>query len=591
VTRFARIAFVLLIGATFGGFFVAQKLKQSPRIVRAHIFSRGFSPNGDGLRDRASIRFQITKRDEVTLALVDSRGDVVRRLLRDANVPVDRRIQLWWDGRTDGDVVAPDGYYRVRVTLRRQGRSVFIGKPIKLDTIPPTPVLFVTSPGGDGPAIARPGSPIAVRFTGPHRLRPSLAVWRLTAKGARLVRRFFGHRGSDRAVWDGHLTDGSPAPAGLYVIAVRLRDDFLNGGTSPILRPADAEHPRGRPGVTMRLLAVTSPLEPVRAGISVPVQVAAFGRSYKWILKRDGRVLAVSRGEGRAARLRVRTSRKGRAGIYVLTVKSGDTVTHAPILVSARHRKPPVLVVVPAISWQGRNTLDDDGDGLPNSLLRGGPASVRRPFAGNGLPPGFADHERPLLATLDKAGLRYDLTSDLALARNRGPQLSSYRGVVLAGNPRFLPLELARRLRVWVERGGHVLSLGAESLRRYVKLSGDELSDPTSTASRDIFGARVGRVENRPITLLAFGGDELGLFAATGGQLGPYGRFEPIESLGAGVQLIGGAGEQEGEPIFAAARIGKGFVIRTGLPQWSVRLPEDRTERAVMERIWTLLGQ
>jgi hypothetical protein len=591
VTRFARIAFVLLIGATFGGFFVAQKLKQSPRIVRAHIFSRGFSPNGDGLRDRASIRFQITKRDEVTLSLVDARGDVVRRLLRDARVPVHRRVQLWWDGRSDRGILAPDGYYRVRVTLRRQGRSVFIGKRIKLDTTAPRPLLFVTAPGGRGASVARPGSAIGVRFTGPHRLRPSLAVWRLTVKGPRLVRRFFGRRGSDRATWDGRMTDGTAAPPGLYVIAVRLRDDFLNSGTSPILRPADTEHPRGRPGVTLRELAVASPMEPVRAGISVPVEVQSFGRAYKWILKRDGRVLAVSRGEGRSRRLRVKTSSRGRAGVYVLTVKTGETVTHAPILVSARRRRPPVLVVVPAISWQGRNTQDDDGDGLPNSLARGGPASVRRPFAGNGLPPGFADHERPLLATLDKLGLRYDLTSDLALARERGPELDSYRGVVLAGNPRFLPLDLARRLRAWAEDGGHLLTLGAESLRRYVKLRGDELAEPTAPASRDIFGARLGAIEHRQITLLAFAGDQLALFAATGGQLGPYGRFEPVESLGDGVQLIGGAGEQEGAPVFAAARIGKGFVIRTGLPEWSVRMPEDRTEQAVMERIWTLLGQ
>ena len=86
-------------------------------------------------------------------------------------------------------------------------------------------------------------------------------------------------------------------------------------------------------------------------------------------------------------------------------------------------------------------------------------------------------------SVLDDAGLRYDLTSDLALARGRGPRLRDYRGIVLAGNPRFLPLPLARDLHSWVKDGGRVLSLGAESLRRYAKLDVNELSAPTAAAT------------------------------------------------------------------------------------------------------------
>jgi hypothetical protein len=81
VSRVAGIAFGLLVVATFGAFFVAQRLKASPAVVGEFRRTPFFSPNSDGRFDRATVRFEIRKRDRVTLAVVDADGDEVRELM------------------------------------------------------------------------------------------------------------------------------------------------------------------------------------------------------------------------------------------------------------------------------------------------------------------------------------------------------------------------------------------------------------------------------------------------------------------------------------------------------------------------------
>ncbi len=76
-----------------------------------------------------------------------------------------------------------------------------------------------------------------------------------------------------------------------------------------------------------------------------------------------------------------------------------------------------VLVVLPYVTWQGRNPADDDGDGAPNTLDLGVPVRPaadhgRRRAAGRASP----SSEAPLLRWLDRNGKRYDITTDLALA-------------------------------------------------------------------------------------------------------------------------------------------------------------------------------
>ena len=104
-----------------------------------------------------------------------------------------------------------------------------------------------------------------------------------------------------------------------------------------------------------------------------------------------------------------------------------------------------VLVVLPALTWQGENPVDDDGDGLPDTLAGGESIDLDRPFV-NGLPPGFGE-EAALLSYLDSHHISYQLTSDLALAQGVGPRSRGHTGVILDGSLAWSPSVLGQALR------------------------------------------------------------------------------------------------------------------------------------------------
>src|SRR5690606_31002019 len=111
--------------------------------------------------------------------------------------------------------------------------------------------------------------------------------------------------------------------------------------------------------------------------------------------------------------------------LFEAHTRAAQTVVPFPVQ-AVQTRK--VLVVLPAITWQGRNEVDDDGDGWPNTLTHGLPVRRERVLAG-GLPEDLVERVAPLLVHLDRTGLRYDLTTDLALASGVGPRLEGHTGV------------------------------------------------------------------------------------------------------------------------------------------------------------------
>ena len=116
---------------------------------------------------------------------------------------------------------------------------------------------------------------------------------------------------------------------------------------------------------------------------------------------------------------------------------------------SARGEARP-LVVLPALTWQGLNRVDDDADGFADRLPFSRSVGVDRPSGGGTLPRRFDAEVSPLLRWLDRERLPYDLTTDLALARHEGPALGNAPGVAFAGSELWLPDELlqaAARLR------------------------------------------------------------------------------------------------------------------------------------------------
>nr|MDQ4042164.1 hypothetical protein [Actinomycetota bacterium] len=146
MTRLAQVAFAVLVVATLAAFFVTQRLKQTPRLVQTLSVTEIFSPHVEFRK--AGIRIRLKRDDDATVSLLDEDGDVVRRLARNRPMRAGVPVQLLWNGRDAAGQVVPDGRYRVRVGLRRQGRSVTLLDEITVDGTPPRPIVRVRRPEG-----------------------------------------------------------------------------------------------------------------------------------------------------------------------------------------------------------------------------------------------------------------------------------------------------------------------------------------------------------------------------------------------------------------------------------------------------------
>lgn len=599
MTRAVRIVFGALVLATLGAFFVTQKLKSAPPlVVRPHVYEV-FSTDPDARVRRAKISFFIIRGDDVSVSIVDDEGRIVRTLLDGHRLAKRVRITRWWNGRTESGAFAPDGRYRVRVALIHQGRTIDLAQTIRIDTRPPRPRVVSIEPRRDGGPAFLPQEGIdavTVRVGGVEGRRSRVQVWRTDVTPPRIVEQITIPFGEDTARWDGTVA-GRPAPAGTYLMGVLVADRSGNAGTFPRSVPPEPRRVDGQAGVTIRYLAAAPPLGPVAAGGRATVLVDARGRPYRWALRRLGSPKVLASGRARGPRLRVPVP-KGQSGLHILTLTSDPAGAHrVSVPLTVRTTKPrSVLVVLPALTWQGRARLDDDGDGMPDTLdaeaLR--PAvRLTRPFTA--LPAGLTEREGALLRFLDDNLLHYDLTTDAALATGGGPKLADHRGVVLAGDMRWITPELGRDLRGYVRDGGRVWSLGVDALRRIAVLRDGRLVGSTPPTATDALGARPRQPLERPaepaLIVNYLDDPTLDLFGGTGGAFGGYDVYEALASVAPNATLLSAAGPVADTPVIAAWQLGDGLAIHTGLPQLPERaLADDLDAAALIRRLWAILG-
>jgi len=598
-TRTARIGFAVLVCATFAAFFVAQELKSTPPNVQdLHVFPF-FSPNGDGRFDRAHASFRLKRTDDVTATVVDRSGDTIRRLADNRRLRAGRQMRLAWDGTDAAGRLVPDGVYRIRLNLRRQGRAVLLPRNIDKDTKPPK--IRVTSIGPIKDAVRRPevlphddGAPARVSFQAAGR-RKEILVYRTDVRPLRPVFDAPIELRDDATTWEWNgRAGGRRVAAGSYLVVVRARDRAGNIGSSAAIPPR-FEYGRplaGRGGITVRYLRAQAPAVPVTAGGDALVAVESVGANFRWSVRRVGDRAVRKRGRGTRSR-RVRfTAPAGKSGLYLFDVRTRTHHTATPLVVQSREEHP-VLVVLPVTTWQGLNPVDDDGDGRPDTLTAGLPVRIDRPYVKDGIPPQVRRNEALLLAQLDRKGRRYDLTTDVALARGEGPKLDGHRGVILAGDARWLDERVARALRGFVRAGGRLLSAGTDSLRRSVTLTpAGRATAPTPPTARDLFGARLRPVVRppAPVTLVNVT-DDIDLFAGTAGQFTGIDAFEQTLDVRGGSSAIAAAAatQEDARQVIVAARFGDGLVIRPGLPGFSASLRDNPELAALLDRAWTLL--
>jgi hypothetical protein len=606
VRRLPLAAFAVLVAATIGAFFVTQHLKSStplyagfPRpnpqwINPLHGTSCGTPP----VDHRATtISFYLLHRaDDVDLYVVNRDGAIVRTVASGRHMRIGVRTPdgvFQWDGRTDAGTVAPDGMYYFRLALRRQGRTVplrrqpeatdDLGVPVIVRTVAPRPVVLDVAPA----LIPVRGHQVRIHYRGNTYFNGVIRIYRTDAAGgARLVQSIPARDGA-RAAWDGRIA-GAPAPAGTYLVGFDAIDPACNVGHFPrSVPPAPGSTPRA--GVTVRYLAVQPPLDPVPTGGHALVYVDSRQHRYEWSLTRAGARRPVVHGAGRAVVLRVRMPLKPGPGLYTLAVRSGAHRTSVPLVASARHgsdSRRRILVVLPALTWQGENPVDDDGDGMPNTLLDGGPVRLARPLA-FGMPAGVGD-EAALLAYLDRSHLSYDVTTDVGLLDRVGPGLTAYRGVVLNGSQRWQSVGVGSALRSYVQGGGRVASVGLDSLRRGVVVRAGVASHPSAAADADLFGVRVGRLVTGNRELITSIVDHLGLFFTGSGAFPGYSSFAVLQPPRA---PLSSAGTSDQTLSIVGFGLGRGTVVEVGLAGFGASLSGNVDAQEFVGRLWEVLGR
>lgn len=157
--RFGPPALVaLLIASTGLAFAVTERLKlQRSPITRTKV-TKQFSPTCRCASDKADIFFRLRSKDRVTMDILGSDDEDVRRLLSESSRPAGP-LRTIWDGRDELGRVAPEGSYRVRVHLAGARRTIVLPNPIRLDRTPPRITLvgaapLTISPDSDGRADA-----------------------------------------------------------------------------------------------------------------------------------------------------------------------------------------------------------------------------------------------------------------------------------------------------------------------------------------------------------------------------------------------------------------------------------------------------
>jgi N,N-dimethylformamidase beta subunit-like protein len=616
VRRTPIVIFGVLVAATFAAFFVAQRLKNAPSVVQQFNAYYVFSPNGDGRLDRARVTFKVKKADRVTVEMVDSDGDPVKTLLDDRHLDAYAPIKpaLRWDGTDDDGKVVPDGRYRVRITLRHLGRSVVPQRSILKDTKPPQPkVLSIGPTKVYGPELLPEpeGGKAEVHFGPALGTRAKIHVFRTGPGAPREARTEPLRAGQTQWDWDGTDGDGQRVSPGTYVVVPEWRDTAGNIGTGvpldrkglPILTRGRLP---GRGGVTVRYLGAQVPVTPAKARDRVEIQVDARQQRYSWNVRRAGDPVIRAHSTKPKTKTKVVFSAPGgKSGVYVLTANTASRSTRVVFPVQARQsiagtRAKPrgVLVVLPYVTWQGRNAADDDGDGAPNTLDLGVPVRPVRIMAGDGLPVGFTEQEGQLLRWLDHNGKRYDVTTDLALALKRGPRLAGHHGVLIPGDARWLPASVRVALRAFVKAGGTVVSTGTDSLRRSVSLDAKgRLADPSPAKPTDLFGAKLAPIARKTTNLELFTEDpQVDLFHGADGLFPNVDTWEATDRVGDEADLVSNAVTSVttgSKTVIVAARFGKGLVIRPGFPSFAHRVATnaDPATSALMARMWTLLSR
>lgn len=297
--RFSTVLVVFLIVATAGAFARTELLKLETNPVSGPRVDKQFSPACRCRTDRAHISFRLRRADHVSLAIVDSKGQTVRKLVDDRALHAGR-VTFTWNGRDDDGGIVPEGSYRPKLELAHHHRTIVLPDPIRVDTTPPAVRIvsakpLVISPDGDGRADS-----VHITYTVSE---PARAV--LLVDGKQRVRTL--HRPLRGVVsWSGRIR-GHALPPGVHHLQLVAVDE---AGNSTVAKPALR--------LRIRYLTLLRTLVHVRANTRFGVRYSADARAVQW--RFAGRT-----GTARGGRI-VLTSPKHRGTFALVVSEHGHAV-------------------------------------------------------------------------------------------------------------------------------------------------------------------------------------------------------------------------------------------------------------------------
>jgi hypothetical protein len=257
-----------LLVSTAVAFAVTENLKltQSP-VTRTRV-EKTLSPLCNCSTSAVTIKFWLRRPDTLTLSVVDSGHNEVKRLVD--GVTGHRRWNTFrWNGRTDTGTVARDGAYYPRIHLAQAHRTILLPNRIELDTTPPKVIEAKSnrpafSPDGDGQSDS-----LKIHYKLGERAHAVLYV-----RGRQVVRtRFAPATGS--LTWYGRV-NGVPLPQGTYTLRLGAVD--LAG---------NASGPKKSVPIVVRVRyieLVRHRIASITAGTRFGVRVGTDAKSYAWRL-------------------------------------------------------------------------------------------------------------------------------------------------------------------------------------------------------------------------------------------------------------------------------------------------------------------
>jgi len=306
VARWPQLLIVLaLLGATAAAFAVTERLKLERSPITGTRVDRVFSPVCECARDVAVISFVLRRRETVTVDMLEAGGKPVRTLVRERRERAGR-VSYTWDGRDDANRIIAEGVYRPRVRLERNGRTIVLPNPIRVDTTAPRIRIVrvfprVFSPDGDGRRD---------RITATYSIDEKARAMMLVDGQRRVLSRFRATEG--KLVWFGRV-DGRPVRPGTYEIRLRAVDRAGNRSARTRAVP-----------VRVRYVELARDQIEVVASRRFSVRVFTDARSYRWIF-------AGEKGVGQRQVLVLRAPET--PGTYTLYVSVGGRADRAEVVV------------------------------------------------------------------------------------------------------------------------------------------------------------------------------------------------------------------------------------------------------------------